>query len=224
MLIRQRKRKAVTTDSRHWMRKYPNQIKELEVVRPEQLWVSDITYIRLVNQWGYLSLITDAYSHQVMGHSFRTDLSAEGCIDALKRALQARAYPQLPLIHHSDRGSQYCCEAYVKLLYDHQVTISMTQSGNPYDNALAERLNGILKNEFNLYECRIPFEAAAQRIAGNIKAYNELRPHDSCNLLTPQQAHKKQGPLAKKWKNYKKKAREPESTALADVPPPASRQ
>ena len=92
LLIRQRKRKAITTDSRHWMRKYSNLVKGLALTRPEQVWVSDITYIRLTNQWGYLSLITDAYSRKIMGYSFRQDLAAEGCINALKMALNNRLY------------------------------------------------------------------------------------------------------------------------------------
>lgn len=212
LLIRQRKRKVITTNSRHWMRKYANQVQQVEVKRPEQVWVSDITYIRLCNQWGYLSLITDAYSRQIMGYGFRTDLTAQGCIEALQMALKARSYPAQHLIHHSDRGSQYCSQPYVKLLTDHGITISMTQSGDPYENALAERVNGIIKNEFNLYESRTGFEVALQRIANSIKAYNEQRPHSSCNFLTPQQAHLQQGDLIKKWKNYPRK-----KTPLADL-------
>ncbi|MEJ5964437.1 DDE-type integrase/transposase/recombinase, partial [Pedobacter immunditicola] len=103
--LRRRKRKAITTDSRHWMHKYNNLIREMEINRPEQVWVSDITYIRLINQWGYLSLVTDAYSHKIMGYSFCRNLCAQGCMDALQMATNARLYPQQKLIHHSDRGS-----------------------------------------------------------------------------------------------------------------------
>lgn len=138
LLIRQRKRKAITTDSRHWMRKYSNLVKDIEVSRPEQVWVSDITYIRLNSQWGYLSLITDAYSRKIKGYSFRQDLAAEGCIDALKMALTNKLYDG-PLIHHSDRGSQYCSQHYVALLLKNNIGISMTQNGDPYENSLAER-------------------------------------------------------------------------------------
>ncbi|WP_244904423.1 IS3 family transposase, partial [Polaribacter gangjinensis] len=141
LLIRQRKRKAITTDSRHWMRKYSNLIKEVDITRPEQVWVSDITYIRLPNQWGYLSLITDAYSRKIMGYSFRQDLAAEGCINALKMALSNRLYDK-SIIHHSDRGSQYCSHNYVDLLLKNNISISMTENGDPYENALAERVNG----------------------------------------------------------------------------------
>lgn len=205
MLIRQRRRKVVTTNPLAWMRKFPNLIKDLVVTRPEHVWVSDITYIRLINQWGYLSLVTDVYSRRIMGYAFRTDLKAQGCADALQMALDARAYRHLELIHHSDKGSQYGSDLYLKLLRDHEIAISVTQKRDPYENALAERVNGILKNEFNLYECNMGFKAAVQRVADCIKIYNEQRPHSSCNYLTPQQAHRCQGGLQKKWKDYPRK-------------------
>ena len=206
LLVRQRKRRITTTDSRHWMKKYTNLIKELVIIRPEQVWVSDITYVRLVNQWGYLSLITDAYSRRIMGFSFRQDLSAEGCLDALKMALDNRLYDQ-PLIHHSDRGSQYCSHKYVDLLLQNNIAISMTENGDPYENALAERINGIIKSEFNLYSSVLGFENTKALIAKSIKSYNELRPHASCDYLTPEQAHLTSGSLNKRWKNYKRKNR-----------------
>ena len=202
LLVRQRKRRITTTDSRHWMKKYTNLIKELVVIRPEQVWVSDITYVRLVNQWGYLSLITDAYSRRIMGFSFRQDLSAEGCLDALKMALDNRLYDQ-SLIHHSDRGSQYCSHKYVDLLLENNIAISMTENGDPYENALAERINGIIKSEFNLYSSALGLENTKALIAKSIRNYNELRPHASCDYLTPGQAHLTSGSLNKKWKNYK---------------------
>lgn len=202
LLIRQRKRKAITTDSRHWMRKYSNLVKGLEITRPEQVWVSDITYIRLTNQWGYLSLITDAYSRKIMGYSFRQDLAAEGCIDALKMALNNKLYNQ-SIIHHSDRGSQYCSHNYVDLLLKNNIAISMTENGDPYENALAERVNGIIKMEFNLYSSSLGFEQTGYQINKSIKSYNELRPHASCDYLTPNQAHVQSEKLNKRWKNYK---------------------
>lgn len=202
LLIRQRKRKVITTDSRHWMHKYPNLVGTSVATRPEQLWVSDITYIRLTNQWGYLSLITDAYSRQIMGHCFRTDMSAQGCVDALQMALRNRSYPSADLMHHSDRGAQYCSAEYVKLLQANQVSISMTENGDPYENALAERMNGIIKGEFNLYESRIGFEATKSLITTSINTYNQQRPHGSCDMLTPDAAHEKTGILKKTWKKY----------------------
>lgn len=202
LLIRRRKRKVFTTDSRHWMRKYANLTRELIITRPEQLWVSDITYIRMGNQWGYLSLITDAYSHKIMGIGFRSDLLALGCLEALQMAYDNRSYGQHPLIHHSDRGCQYCCKEYVDLLNAHHIAISMTERGDPYENALAERINGIIKEEFNLYSSQENFENTYQRILKSVVTYNDIRPHGSCNDLTPCQAHKKEGELKKTWKNY----------------------
>ncbi|MCS3736505.1 transposase InsO family protein, partial [Mucilaginibacter dorajii] len=126
LLIRQRKRKVFTTDSRHWMHKYANLVKGVDITRPEQLWVSDITYIRVQNQWGYLSLITDAFSRKIMGYCFRSDMLALGCIAALQMALDNRSYSGQSLTHHSDRGAQYCSKDYVDLLVGETVSISMT--------------------------------------------------------------------------------------------------
>ena len=201
LLIRRRKRRIITTDSRHWMRKYSNLIKKISVNRPEQIWVSDITYIRMVNQWGYLSLITDAYSRKIMGYSFRNDMAAEGCVEALQMALNNRIYKE-PVIHHSDRGSQYCSNQYVSILMQHNIAISMTENGDPYENALAERMNGIIKTEFNLYNSQLGFEQTGKQISKSINAYNSLRPHASCDYLTPEETHLKSGQLNKRWKNY----------------------
>jgi len=203
LLIRRRKRKVITTDSRHWMHKYSNLVKPISVTRPEQIWVSDITYIRMVNQWGYLSLITDAYSRKIMGYSFRNDLAAEGCIEALKMALNNRRYNE-HVIHHSDRGSQYCSHQYVNLLLKNNIAISMTENGDPYENALAERMNGIIKTEFNLYNSQLGFEQTSNLITKSINAYNGLRPHASCDYMTPDETHLKSGQINKRWKNYNK--------------------
>lgn len=205
LLIRRRKRKVITTDSRHWMRKYTNLVKELPCSMPEQVWVSDITYIRMGTQWGYLSLITDAYSRKIMGYCLRTDMTVQGCIDALQMALDDRRYPDQRLIHHSDRGSQYCSTAYVTLLTDNRIAISMTENGDPYENALAERMNGIIKSEFNLYNSQMGYEQTYQLVKSSIRAYNEERPHGSCNFLTPEQAHRHHGNLKKRWKQYPSK-------------------
>jgi putative transposase len=205
LLIRRRKRKAITTDSRHWMRKYNNLTIDLRCERPEQLWVSDITYIRMGNQWGYLSLITDAYSRKIMGYCLRMDLSTQGCIDALQMALDNRLYVKQALIHHSDRGSQYCSADYVRILKQNDIAISMTENGDPYENALAERVNGILKTEFNLYSSSGGFEQTGELVKNSITAYNEHRPHSSCDMLTPNQAHLQQGILKKRWKQYPRK-------------------
>jgi putative transposase len=201
LLIRQRKGKAFTTNSRHWMRKYNNLTKDMICSRPEQLWVSDMTFIRLGNQWGYLSLVTDAYSRQIMGYCLRADMTTEGCVEALQMALNNRKYPREPLIHHSDRGSQYCSQQYVELLRANGIAISMTQQGDPYENALAKRINGIIKAEFNLYS-QPGYTQAIVQLAASIQAYNHERPHGSCDFLTPAQAHQREGPLKKRWKHY----------------------
>lgn len=206
--IRRRKRRVITTDSRHWMRRYANLAKTMNIIRPEQLWVSDITYIRMNNGWGYLSLITDAYSRKIMGYSFRKDLLAQGCVDALKMALNNRMYHS-DLVHHSDRGSQYCSKEYVDILTENRIAVSMTENGDPYENALAERMNGILKSEFELYNSASGFTDTARKISEAICAYNQIRPHSSCDYLTPEQAHLRQGTLKKRWKernsNYNQK-------------------
>jgi transposase InsO family protein len=157
------------------------------------------------NQWGYLSLITDAYSRKIMGYCLRMDLSAQGCIDALQMALSNWIYVKRALIHHSDRGSQYCSADYVQILKENGIAISMTENGDPYENALAERVNGILKTEFNLYSSSGGFEHTCELVKNSITAYNENRPHSSCDLLTPAQAHLKQGTLTKRWKQYPRK-------------------
>ena len=201
LLIRQRRKRVFTTDSRHWMHKYANLVKGMDITRPEQLWVSDITYIRVLNQWGYLSLITDAYSRKIMGYCFRQDMLALGPGAALQMALDARSYSE-PLTHHSDRGAQYCCKDYVHLLQSGHISISMTECGDPYENALAERMNGIIKEEFNLYSSSVSFEQTCKKIDSSIKAYNELRPHGSCDYLTPCQAHQRGNTLKKRWNKY----------------------
>jgi len=148
-------------------------------------------------------MITDAFSRKIMGISFRSDMLAQGCVDALHMALSNRQYKDDKLIHHSDRGSQYCCKDYVDLLNSHNISVSMTENGDPYENALAERMNGIIKNEFNLYSSALNFEDTYQLIARSVDAYNDVRPHSSCDYLTPSKAHDQTLILKKRWKNYK---------------------
>ena len=155
------------------------------------------------NQWGYLSMITDAFSRKIMGISFRSDMLAQGCVDALHMALSRRQYKDEKLIHHSDRGAQYCCKDYIDMLGSQNISVSMTENGDPYENALAERMNGIIKNEFNLYSSALNFDDTYQLIAQSVDAYNDLRPHSSCDYLTPSKAHHQTTILKKRWKNYK---------------------
>jgi transposase InsO family protein len=202
LLVKKRKRKVFTTDSNHRFRKYPNLIKELELTRAEQLWVCDITYISTKEGFCYLSLITDAYSRKIVGFNLERTLAAQGCVAALTMALQTLTRPMAKLIHHSDRGSQYCCSEYVNLLQQNLIAISMTEDGDPYENSVAERINGILKDELNLGQVFKNFYHAVSVIQESIKLYNEMRPHGSCDYLTPQQAHAKEGKLKQRWTNY----------------------
>ena len=207
MLVRRRKRKKVsTTDSNHPFRKYPNLVRELQVVRPNQLWVSDITYIRLIDEFCYLSLITDACSRRIVGYCLYPTLQKEGPVAALKMALSGLpATTADGLIHHSDRGRQYCCDAYVNVLVERKVIISMTQKGDPYENALAERVNRTMKEEFLLDKGFGSFELASAAVSKAVDTYNTQRPHASCNYQTPDQAHQQQGLLPMRWKKRKKK-------------------
>ena len=189
LLIKCRRSYMTTTNSNHLFRKFPDLVNQGEALMPEEIWVSDITYIRMKSGFLYLALVTDAYSRKIVGYNLSRDLKADSCIKALQMALNSRIYPQRPLIHHSDRGIQYCCNAYVDLLQKYQLHISMTQSGSPYDNAIAERINGILKTEFGLRSTFVSFTAARQNVDQAIEKYNYLRPHFSCDLKTPQYKH-----------------------------------
>lgn len=201
LLITKRKRRGfITTLSKHRFKKYPNIIRDFLPIAPNQLWVSDITYIHLAGGFAYLSLITDAYSRKIVGFFLSRDLSATGPLNALRMALTGNP-DRTGLIHHSDRGVQYCCDAYVKLLQDKKIKISMTQNGDPLENAIAERVNGILKQEF-LEEVFPDYEKAQKSIAIACSTYNHLRPHGSIDHLKPAEAHQKSGELKKRWKNY----------------------
>lgn len=202
LLVRKRKRrKPLTTDSDHPFFKYPNLIRNLEVLRPNQLWVSDITYIPVDKGFCYLSLITDAYSRKIVGWCLWENLKRDGTVHALKNAMVGcDSRSLIGLIHHSDRGLQYCSGEYTELLSTSGVLISMTEKGDPYENAIAERVNGILKTEFSLGDGFSSYAAALDAVCSAIETYNTLRPHASCNYLTPDQAHKLEGRLKSKWK------------------------
>ena len=195
-----RKRKYVrTTDSRQWMRQYPDLAKGLALSRPEQLWVADITYLSTQQGNGYLHLITDAYSKRIMGYQLSDHLGASATVQALQMALRDRYYTH-PLTHHSDRGLQYCSKDYTNLLKNNNISISMTQTGSPYDNAVAERINGILKQEFGLDE---PFETIGQakrQVDQSVRLYNTYRPHLSNGYLTPEQMHCQNKIKPRSWK------------------------
>jgi len=200
LLVRRKRKQPLTTDSNHWMKKYPDLIRGISLTSANQLWVSDITYIHLSgSKFGYLSLITDAYSRKIVGYCMNIGLSASGPVEALKMALEGRT-GAAPLIHHSDRGSQYCSDAYISLLKLNTIDISMTQSGNPRDNAIAERVNGILKQEL-LEEVYPGINRARTAAAIAIGIYNRVRPHSSVDMMTPDTAHTQTGPIKRRWKN-----------------------
>lgn len=201
LLVKRRKRRGcITTLSRHRFKKYPNIIRDFIPIAPNQLWVCDITYIHLAQGFAYLSLITDAYSRKIVGFYLSKDLSAQGSLNALKMALTNNPN-RTGLIHHSDRGVQYCCDEYVKLLQDKKIKISMTENGDPLENAIAERVNGILKQEL-LEEVFHSFDVAQKDVATACSTYNHLRPHGSIDNLKPVEAHEQSGELTKRWKNY----------------------
>jgi len=198
LLIRPKRSYIKTTNSKHWMKKYPNLLRDIQIHRPEQVWVSDITYIKTDQGYRYLSLVTDAYSKKIMGYQLSPNLSVDGPLKALNMAIKARKFKS-DLIHHSDRGLQYCSVDYIKCLSDNHINISMTQNGDPYENAIAERMNGILKYEFLLVDGFDDEHIAMKVIAQAINIYNHERPHLSWNMLTPEQAHKKSGIILRKW-------------------------
>lgn len=205
LVTRRRRSQPRTTDSDHWMRRYPDLIRDIKLSRADELWVSDITYIRLKKKkFAYLSLVTDAYSRKIVGFCMHIDLTADGPLLALGMALKGRTGDQR-LIHHSDRGSQYCSDDYIGLLKGGTIDISMTQSGNPKDNAIAERVNGILKQE--LLEDVYPNIKRAQCSAIiAIDTYNRVRPHSSVDMMTPEKAHLQTGPIKRRWTNLFKQA------------------
>jgi putative transposase len=209
LLVKKRKRKVFTTQSKHWLTKYANLIEGLVVTRANKLWVADITYIITDNGFAYLFLITDAYSRKIVGYHLSQTLEADGGIEALKMALSQVGWQErIGLIHHSDRGVQYCSYNYVNLLHSSKMLVSMTQNGDPYENAMAERVNGILKMEWIHNERYHDFQQACTRIGEIIRIYNSSRPHLSCDMLTPDEAHYSQGPLKKHWRNYYSKINE----------------
>ena len=201
MLVKKKKNFTKTTNSMHRFRKHPNLIAELEIKEPEQAWVSDITYIRTKDGFLYLSLITDAFSKQIMGFELADNLKAESSIKALKMALNKRKYPKRELIHHSDRGLQYCTPAYTNMLLDNNIKISMTSKYDPYENAIAEGVNGILKTEFDAGGEFVNPKDAHRVVKESIRVYNKLRPHLSIHYRTPEEAHRDPNFELKKWKN-----------------------
>ncbi len=207
LLIRRRRNRIKTTQSHHWLRKYRNLTKGMKPIGPNQLWVSDITYIKTIDEVLYLFLITDAYSKKIVGFCLADTLEASNAVIALKMAFKQKPKGILNLIHHSDRGVQYCSKDYVKLLLKEKIQISMTEDGDPLDNSIAERVNGILKDEWIYNVDDLDAKKAKSYIPLIINIYNDKRPHLSIDMLTPNQAHQMQGNLTRRWKNYPQKNR-----------------
>ena len=205
LLIRRRHSRVYTTNSFHWLRKYPNLIREFHPLAPNELWVSDITYLRTTVGFLYISFITDAYSHKIVGYHIAPTLAAVETLEALKMALKSLTGNVVKLIHHSDRGIQYCSSEYVSLLQDHKIEISMTENGDPLENAIAERINGILKQEYLYHYKPSNLIHAKECLTAAVDLYNNQRPHMSIGLMTPNDVHQLNLKTENKWKNRKSK-------------------
>lgn len=214
MLIRPRRRYVRTTNSSHHYRKWPNLIEKMEILRPEEVWVSDITYITTRKGFLYLFLITDSYSRKIMGYHLSHRMLAKGAVSALRMALRRRDYPDRSLIHHSDRGIQYCSKHYVEALQEQQIAISMAEKGNPYQNPIAERINRTIKEQFRMGQVFDNYPQALITLNNAVQNYNTVKPHSSCDKMTPQEAHLTEGLLKKHWKNYRKINRDGGADAL----------
>lgn len=189
LLIIPKRSYHITTNSHHRFRKHQNQILGLQIYRPEQVWVSDITYIGRRDKPCYLSLITDAYSKRIMGFNVADNMNTQSSLIALKNAIKQRRDKGRTLIHHSDRGLQFCSDQYQKLLQQNNIKCSMTQNSDPYENAVAERINGILKQEFNIDKFNQQLQVMKALVKNAIDIYNNERPHYSNYMLTPNQMH-----------------------------------
>jgi transposase InsO family protein len=188
LLVKRKRKYVYTTDSYHYFRVYKNLLKDHPLKKAHQAWVSDITYIRTSRDFMYLFLITDAYSRKIVGWHLSDSLKVEGAVSALKMAI--RQCPNTEgVIHHSDRGIQYCCKDYTRLLKESKITISMTEENHCYENAMAERVNGILKQEYGLDETFNNEHLTMRAVKEAIGSYNMERPHWSLKLATPEQIH-----------------------------------
>jgi putative transposase len=206
LLVRNRKRSVTTTNSKHFFYRYPNLVKAFTPLHAHELWVADITYIPVKDRFAYLYLITDAYSRKIVGFHVSDNMRVDSAVIALQKALDQKPADAI-VIHHSDRGMQYCSNEYVKLLQQHHARISMTQNGDPYENAMAERVNGILKTEL-IAETYLDAKEAMLHITRCITIYNYRRVHSSINYQVPHHVHSMKGPQIKRWKNYYKPKKE----------------
>lgn len=188
LLVKRRRKYVCTTDSYHRFRVYKNRVKDKSFTKSNKAWACDITYLRTRKGFVYLFLITDLYSRKIVGWTLADSLRIEGAIEALKMAIKQCSQTK-GLIHHSDRGIQYCSRAYVKLLKEAKIEISMTEENHCYENGMAERVNGILKDEYALEEEFANYKEAHKATKQAIWSYNMERPHWSLQLCTPEQVH-----------------------------------
>jgi len=202
LLVRRRKRRIYTTQSYHRFQKYPNLIRELEITGINQLWVSDITYYKARERFVYLSFVTDAYSHKILGFHLAETLETVHSLKALEMAIKSVECRKYKIIHHSDRGIQYCSESYVKLLEDNDILISMTENGDPLENPVAERVNGIIKEEYLNHYHYTSIKEIEEKLNQIVTFYNHERPHMSCSMFTPGKVHQDLLSVRKNWKTY----------------------
>lgn len=193
LLVKPRRSYTKTTFSRHWMRKHPNLLKDIVADHPEKVFVSDITYLESDEGIHYLSLVTDACTRKIMGYEVSREMKARDVVKALNMAIEARQ-STCTSIHHSDRGLQYCAGEYQQVLESNGIRPSMTDGYDCYQNALAERVNGILKQEFLFYRCK-SFDELQLLVQQSVSIYNHLRPHLSLGMKTPAEAHEKASSL-----------------------------
>ncbi|WP_223266523.1 IS3 family transposase [Gelidibacter gilvus] len=201
LLVPKSKNYITTTNSNHMFKKYKNLVKDHVPTRPEQLWVSDITYIKTENGHNYLALVTDAYSKQIMGYNLDDHMRTSLCTEALAMAIKNRKYPSQKLVHHSDRGFQYCNPKYTEFAESNGITMSMTEQYDPYENAVAERINRTLKYEYGLKQTIKNTELAKKMTQQAVYIYNHLRTHFSLDLRKPAEVHLNPNI---KYKSYRK--------------------
>lgn len=197
LLIKPRRQYVKTTNSKHWMRKYPNIKKDVCADTSDKVWVSDITYIKTDEGNCYLSMITDAYSRKIVGYNVSDSMCSSEIVKALDMAIKNRKYTNTDLIHHSDRGLQYCSNEYVSLAQENGITMSMTEKSDPYENALAERMNRTIKEEFCMDRTLKSKDQVYKTVKEAVNLYNTYRPHLALNYLTPNEVHNKKSPFKK---------------------------
>jgi len=208
LLVSKLKNFHITTNSKHQFYKYKNLVKDSVPTRPEQLWVSDITYIKTDNGHNYLALVTDAYSKQIMGYKLANHMKVSLCTEAIKMAIKNRKYPHKKLIHHSDRGFQYCNTAYTTFAEKNNITMSMTEQYDPYENPVAERINRTLKYEYGLKQTIKNTKLAEKMTKQAVEIYNNLRTHHSLELRKPSEVYKNPTIKYKSYKRNKKQLTE----------------